>query len=662
MTITRSASPLRATLFLAALCACSATTSSPSGPGSGQGVAVAVVPRTVSLYTAQSLAFSSAVTGSANTAVTWSVQEGSTGGTVTAAGVYTAPGSVGTYHVVAASQADPSVSASAVVMVMAQPPVTGGTWPAVGYSAACRDEPLRATGTVYYFCDCSGPGADPACAGGDDSRTDSQARSPSTPWKSFSKAADKFSGASGLAAIAAGDTIALCGGGGFTTAGSSWHNANCAASNTCDVRDYLPPGYAGADQKPVITYTGSGGKAFDLSYPGHEEGYRFMNLDLRAALYKTSNSGLGFNFNNDVSNVLVCNLNISGFRFAWMGDGGSTPVGHHIEVRGSTIRDSQQDATLFGCDDCGISDSLFDGNGCSNGADHVLYLNNEMYGGVSHPAQRMFVTNNIIHPGTDGSGQCAGALIVAHSQHVGTVIDHNIFDTSAQNPQGTCYGVMFNAGGSTIPAGFSGISIRRNTFTGFQSANQVSLSTCADCVVESNLFKSSSNAIFLGEQAKRSQDLWTNDRITVRNNTVYLAGGWVGYAITFDGEGTGHVVANNLVYAEGSGGFRGIAATGGLGASAFAYWDHNDVYGRAPWALVGGTTYATAADLKAATGLDAWAAGAASLAPLLVGVPSDFRPQAGSPLVGAADPAQAPATDLTGAARHVPPDIGAFEH
>jgi hypothetical protein len=53
------------------------------------------------------------------TAVTWAVQEGVSGGSVDATGKYTAPGTEGTFHVVATSVADPSKSATAAVLVSA---------------------------------------------------------------------------------------------------------------------------------------------------------------------------------------------------------------------------------------------------------------------------------------------------------------------------------------------------------------------------------------------------------------------------------------------------------------------------------------------------------------------------------------------------------------
>jgi len=66
-------------------------------------------------------AFRASVTGTTNTAVTWSIQEGPAGGSITSAGAYTAPSTAGTFHIVATSQADSSKSATAAITV---PPVS----------------------------------------------------------------------------------------------------------------------------------------------------------------------------------------------------------------------------------------------------------------------------------------------------------------------------------------------------------------------------------------------------------------------------------------------------------------------------------------------------------------------------------------------------------
>lgn len=62
--------------------------------------------------------FSAAVTNTNDTAVTWSIQEGSVGGFITDAGIYTAPAVDGVYHVVATSRADATKSGTASIAVM----------------------------------------------------------------------------------------------------------------------------------------------------------------------------------------------------------------------------------------------------------------------------------------------------------------------------------------------------------------------------------------------------------------------------------------------------------------------------------------------------------------------------------------------------------------
>ncbi len=83
-------------------------------------VAVAITPSTISLSGCAATTFTATVSNAANTAVTWSVQEGATGGTIDAAGNYVAPAAPGAYHVVATSHADTTKSAVAAVTVSTQ--------------------------------------------------------------------------------------------------------------------------------------------------------------------------------------------------------------------------------------------------------------------------------------------------------------------------------------------------------------------------------------------------------------------------------------------------------------------------------------------------------------------------------------------------------------
>lgn len=95
---------LAATLFLAPLHAFAA-------------VSITISPSSVNLNPNGTQQFTATVTGASDTSVTWTIQEGPSGGTVTGSGLYSAPVAVGLYHVVATSHADPTQSATATVGV-----------------------------------------------------------------------------------------------------------------------------------------------------------------------------------------------------------------------------------------------------------------------------------------------------------------------------------------------------------------------------------------------------------------------------------------------------------------------------------------------------------------------------------------------------------------
>ena len=80
-------------------------------------ISIAVTPATASLATGARQQFTATVTGSADTGVVWSVEEGTAGGTVDGTGIYVAPSKAGVYHVVATSHADSTKSAAATVTI-----------------------------------------------------------------------------------------------------------------------------------------------------------------------------------------------------------------------------------------------------------------------------------------------------------------------------------------------------------------------------------------------------------------------------------------------------------------------------------------------------------------------------------------------------------------
>jgi hypothetical protein len=113
---------MRTPPFRAAALAALALVATACGSSGGSSSSVTVTPATAALAPGATQAFSATSTSGA-ASFTWSVAE-SGGGTVTAAGLYTAPARSGTYHVVATSTADPSQSGQATVTVSPAPACT----------------------------------------------------------------------------------------------------------------------------------------------------------------------------------------------------------------------------------------------------------------------------------------------------------------------------------------------------------------------------------------------------------------------------------------------------------------------------------------------------------------------------------------------------------
>jgi hypothetical protein len=128
---------LAATLFLAPLHAFAAAS-------------ITISPSSVNLNPNGTQQFTATVTGASDTSVTWTIQEGPSGGTVTGSGLYSAPVAVGVYHVVATSHADPSKSATANVGV------PGFERTGLLYPGPCTST-LLPNGTILYTGGASGP-------------------------------------------------------------------------------------------------------------------------------------------------------------------------------------------------------------------------------------------------------------------------------------------------------------------------------------------------------------------------------------------------------------------------------------------------------------------------------------------------------------------------
>jgi hypothetical protein len=156
----RRAPLVGAALFAVVAAACSPGTLK-SKSLSAQGITISISPELASVAPYARQAFTVTVSGTGDQSATWSIPEGIAGGEITSDGVYTAPATTGTYHVVATSHADETKSATATITVG-----TGSVTVAVSPVAPS----VQVNGTVTFTCTVTGA-ADTACdwqaSGGD---------------------------------------------------------------------------------------------------------------------------------------------------------------------------------------------------------------------------------------------------------------------------------------------------------------------------------------------------------------------------------------------------------------------------------------------------------------------------------------------------------------
>jgi hypothetical protein len=118
------------------------TVTAPAPPPVPSNTQVSISPTAASLLTGTQQQFSAAVSGTSNTAVTWSAS----GGTIAPNGMYTAPTNAGTYTITAVSNSDSTKSGSALAVVSAPQQVTVSISP--GSSSINEGTQVQLTATV----------------------------------------------------------------------------------------------------------------------------------------------------------------------------------------------------------------------------------------------------------------------------------------------------------------------------------------------------------------------------------------------------------------------------------------------------------------------------------------------------------------------------------
>lgn len=425
--------------------------------------------------------------------------------------------------------------------------------------------------SVYYVSDCQS-GAEASCKPGSDAN-DGLAKA--HPWQTLSKVA------SAIGLLQPGDQI-LFARGSAQSGSLSIYNKNSVAANPI-VLDAYAPDWSTTAALPILNVAaGVSGLNFqDSGLANHDEGYVVRNMNIRGGL-SSSSGGTGVFLFNDVDHVLLENLEISGFAIgvncaashAAENPQTSDAKNDYITLRGSFIHDNGvQGYYNGGCGHVLVANNIFDNNGF---AGPLLSHNHNIYIGDS--GQDVTVSSNVLTRSAVGNGVCQGDPIVSHGQQVGLVIENNLIDESTGAGDG-CYGIQVNPG---YPAAenLGGSVIRGNTIVNV-GGNGIAVGACPDCVIENNKIVQMLPRNFYGitmptENIQAGTDA-ADQHLTVRNNTIYIAGGTASsVGIQVGTYGSQHVVVSNLVYL-GNGSVAGTAcfSTLGLAAERFTAFDYN---------------------------------------------------------------------------------------
>jgi hypothetical protein len=581
------------------------------------------------------------------TDVSWSVVE-SDGGQIDDVGSYTAPltipGASVTYHIQVKSKSDNALAKAAVEVSLP-------TYDSV--SKACASEPMPSTGTTYYYCDC-GTGSQDSCVHGDDSNPGTD---PLLPRRTIADAAKRF------ASMAAYDTVALCQGGAFNSAGLlDLGSSHCASDlkTTCnELRDYQSPVFDGKGKKPQINASpGYVGSLFTSDGPG-KGGIRFLNLRLLGDGKTTG--GQGFFMYNAAHDLTMCNLEIEAFDVA-INNNNNGPQGitSRIVVTGSKFTNNLTQGYLGGSSDSEISYSQFEGNGCDNTRDHAMYLSSDK------EIRNLAAIGNHIH-GQIGS-VCHGGVFVGHLAVDGFLVEDNVveIDAAANDPSGQCWGIGFGCATNPHSCYLRNAKIARNTI---KNGGNMSLTVgnCPNCIIENNLIIqnwSSAVGIAVADAAARSGVDDVNTGNIIRNNTIWFGpkslAGSTGIRVGI--EGTGHVIANNIVYlGASSDGSTSNCFDYTLPVASYKFINNNDCYAQQGqnWEHSRGSLTKWVG-YAAAQGLD-FDSLSKTDDPGFTTNGTDFSLGSDSPVLGQGDAAHGASVDITGATRPKTPSIGAYE-
>jgi hypothetical protein len=451
---------------------------------------------------------------------------------------------------------------------------------------------MAAQATTYYFSDCQA-GFDVGCKPGDDD-VKNPGTSPSTPKKGLPSRALVDS-------LVAGDQVLLARNGAWTSAVTAFWTGNNKgkAANPIVIGDYTPAGYTGS-AKPLITLTAPDAGCLTImsgsSSLVHKEGFVFKNIKcVGTGIAGVSNASAIFLY-TDLSDVLLENLDISGFGIGVYPASAPGADVSRVTLRNSFIHDNGNQGILGGGPYLLLEGNTFDNNGyyfTPLFLRHNVYLGNAPFMVVrGNTLTRSAVCNAKTDKACGTLNECQGVGLVVHGVTTDLVIENNVIDESAGATEG-CYGIQVSPDGSRDKSdSFAGTIIRGNRLVNV-GGNAIQVGSCPSCQVEDNVIvwnkapKFTTFGVAASDVRPTGEDA-VNANVLVRNNSIYLSGpnAYQRGIVVWQG-GTGHKVVNNLVFFAADTDARAACFdTTGQAAASFDAFDYNICYSDRPDHLV----------------------------------------------------------------------------
>ncbi len=469
---------------------------------------------------------------------------------------------------------------------------------------------LSAHSATYYFSDCQA-GADIGCTAGNDANSGT---TPSVPKRNLPSRAL-------VDGLAAGDQILLAKNGSWRSAVTAFWTGNTkgSAQNPIVISTYTPTGYLGSE-KALITLTSNDANCLTISNGGatpvHKEGFTFKNI--KCVGTGASNNSIGVFTYNDVSDVLLENLDISGFGIGIYPGAGNAPgaTTARLTLRNSHIHDNGAQGLFGGGRGLLIEGNTFDNNGYVGEANrpanhfHNIYLSSATDVVLrGNTLTRSAVCNPKMKSPCTAVNQCHGVSLVVHGTASNLIVENNVVNETTGATPG-CYGIQVAPGGYGTSESFAGTVVRGNRVVNVGGA-AIDMGSAPNSIVENNVIvwnAASASAVsgIVVPSGNAVGSTTVDKQLTVRNNSIYIGGANANNrGIVVHSPSADHQIVSNLIYfAADSSPSAACFSTKGLVASNFKAFDHNLCYSDRPDNLVTYSQAHATMELARASGFD----------------------------------------------------------